>query len=61
MGRLESLAPEGYTITPADVFADIAKHGSGASGALLRKHNVGPDEIDAILRTQNLAVMGAEK
>ena len=52
--RLGKALPEGKQLTALDVFTDIAKNGSGESVALLRKHNIGPKEIEAIMKTQNL-------
>lgn len=57
--RLERSAPEGYRITPTDVFADIAKNGTGPSVALLRKHNIRPSDIDALLRKRNITTLEA--
>jgi hypothetical protein len=57
--RLSKFLPPGRRLTAPDVFADIAKHGTGSSVALLRKHNIGPTEIDAILRQKNISVVGA--
>jgi hypothetical protein len=57
--RLSGTLPEGRVLTAADVFADIAKNGSGTSVALLREHKIGPSEIDAILRQKNIQVVGA--
>ena len=57
--RLSRILPEGRDLTAADVFADIAKNGSGTSVALLRKHKIGPSEIDAILLQKNIQVVGA--
>jgi len=57
--RLGKTLPAERMLTATDVFADIAKHGTGSSVALLRKHNVGPDEIDSILRRRNVQVVAA--
>jgi hypothetical protein len=46
-------------LTAADVFADIAKNGSGQSVALLRKHHIGSEEIDKILMRKGLDVVEA--
>ncbi|UVT17256.1 MAG: DUF4062 domain-containing protein [Nitrospira sp.] len=56
--RLNKLVPAGHKITPTDIFADIAKNGTGASVALLREHNVGPTDIDAILRRKGISALG---
>lgn len=56
--RLGKSLPPGRSLTATDIFADIAKHGTGTSVALLRKHNIGPGEIDAILRNRNIEVVG---
>ena len=57
--RLGKSLPPGQSLTATDIFADIAKNGTGSSVALLRKHNVGPSEIDTILRSRNIEVVGA--
>lgn len=56
--RLGKSLPPGRSLTATDIFADIAKNGTGASVALLRKHNVGPSEIDTILRNRNIDFVG---
>ena len=56
--RLAKSVPEGHRVSPADIFADIAKNGTGSSVALLRKHHIGAADIDAILRRKNIAVIG---
>ena len=56
--RLGKSLPPGRSLTATDIFADIAKNGTGASVALLRKHNVGPSEIDTILRNRDIEVVG---
>jgi hypothetical protein len=57
--RLGKSLPPGQSLTATDIFADIAKNGTGSSVALLRKHNVGPSEIDTILRSRNIEVVGS--
>lgn len=57
--RLSKSLPPGRSLTATDIFADIAKNGTGSSVALLRKHNVGPGEIDTILRNRNIEVIGS--
>lgn len=54
--RLGKTTPRNYTLTAADIFADIAKHGSGESVALLRKHRIEPKDIDAIIEARNIPV-----
>lgn len=56
--RLSKALPSGQLLTAADVFADIAKNGSGSSVALLRQHNIGPLEIDGILAKKGIQVVG---
>jgi hypothetical protein len=56
--RLSKQLPEGQTLTAADVFADIARNGSGESVRLLRQHNIGPAVIDSILKRKNIQVLG---
>jgi hypothetical protein len=58
MHRLSKQLQPGRALTPIDVFADIAKNGSGESVRLLREHNIGPKEIEKILAENNLAVIG---
>lgn len=57
--RLSKALPPGRELSATDVFADIAKNGTGSSVALLRKHNVGPSEVDSILRRKQIKVLGA--
>jgi hypothetical protein len=56
--RLSEQLSEGQPLTAADIFADIAKNGTGQSVRLLRQHNVDPEEIDRILRDKNIQVVG---
>ena len=56
--RLSKALPHDRQLTSADVFADIAKNGSGKSVALLREHNIGPSEIDRILKLKGVQVVG---
>lgn len=55
--RLRRALPEGRHLTAADVFADIAKNGSGESVAKLREHKIGPREIDRILLEKGIDVV----
>jgi hypothetical protein len=57
ISRLRHKLREGRALTASDIFADIAKNGSGQSVALLRQHNVGPSEIDRILMKKNVSVL----
>jgi hypothetical protein len=57
--RLGQSLPPGRSLTATDLFADIAKNGTGSTVALLRTHNVGPNRIDTILRSRNIEVVGA--
>lgn len=57
--RLSKQLPTGQKLTAADVFADIAKHGTGTSVARLRQFNIGPAEIDHIIQQKNLSVFNA--
>lgn len=57
--RLMTQLPAGRTLSAVDVFADIAKNGTGESVRLLRQHNIGPGEIDAILRWKQIDVVGS--
>jgi hypothetical protein len=57
ISRLRKALPTGRDLTAIDVFADIAKNGSGESVALLRKHQIGPKEIDEILVEKGLDVV----
>jgi hypothetical protein len=58
--RLSKQLPSGRTLTAADIFADIAKNGTGRSVALLRQHKIGPAEIDEILRKKHIEVLTPE-
>jgi hypothetical protein len=53
--RLVKSAPDGYKITPTDIFTDIARNGTGASVALLRQYDIGPADIDAILDKKQIS------
>ena len=55
--RLVKSAPADYRITPTDIFTDIARNGTGASVALLRQHNIGPADIDAILARKRITAL----
>ena len=57
LNRLRKVLPEGRQLTATDVFIDIAKHGSGASVALLRQHNIGLQEIDSMLSKHGVEVL----
>ena len=56
--RLSRLLPPGQSLTASDVFADIAKNGTGESVWLLRKHDVTAATIDGILKRNNIHVVG---
>jgi hypothetical protein len=56
--RLSRRLPAGRELTAADIFADIAKNGTGESVRLLREHKIGPKEIDRILKRKNIQVVG---
>lgn len=55
--RLGRALPAGRELTGADVFADIARNGSGSSVQLLRQHRIGPAQIDDILARHHLDVL----
>lgn len=55
--RLNKALPEGQQLTALDVFIDIARNGTGESVALLRKHNIDPEQIERILQIENLHVL----
>ncbi len=55
--RLGKALPSGRPLTAADIFADIAKNGTGQSVALLRKHKIGPKQIDNILKKKGIDVV----
>jgi Domain of unknown function (DUF4062) len=57
---LETLPPD-RSLTSADIFADIAKNGSGTSVQLLRENNIRPQDIDQILRRQNIRVVDTQR
>lgn len=58
--RLSQSLPSNRTVTAPDVFADLAKYGTGSSVSLLREHNIGPTEIDSILEKQNVDVVATK-
>jgi hypothetical protein len=55
--RLSKTLPSGRKLTSADIFADIAKNGTGTSVKLLREHNIKPEDIDRILLQKNIEVV----
>jgi hypothetical protein len=55
--RLAEKVPAGRTLTTADVFADIAKHGTGDSVQRLRDHGIWPQHIDQVISAQGLDVV----
>ncbi len=55
--RLRKVLLSGRRLTATDIFPDIAKNGSGQSVALLRQRNIGPIEIDNILKRKGLDVL----
>lgn len=57
--RLGKALRPGQQLSALDVFIDIARNGTGESVALLRKHNITPEKIDAILNTEKLRVISA--
>jgi hypothetical protein len=54
--RLARVTPANYTITCADIFADIAKNGTGESVRLLREHNIQPADIDRIIKERKIPI-----
>ncbi len=59
VARLGRSLPPGRTLTGADIFADIAKHGTGSSVARLRQHRIQPEDIDSYVRRAGLDVVDA--
>jgi hypothetical protein len=59
--RLSQQLPPGRELTGVDIFVDIAKHGTGDSVRLLRKHKIGPEEIKSLIRQNNLDVVVTRK
>jgi hypothetical protein len=57
--RLGNVLRPGQQLSALDVFIDIARNGTGESVALLRKHHITPEKIDAILHTEKLRVISA--
>jgi hypothetical protein len=55
--RLSRHLPPGREVTGTDIFVDIAKHGTGGSVLRLRKHDIGPAEIDQIVRDTGVSVL----
>jgi hypothetical protein len=56
--RLAKNTPSNYTLTAADIFADIAKNGTGESVRLLRQHNIRPEDIDRIVKERQIPIFG---
>lgn len=59
IARLKDQLPPGRLLTAADVFADIAKNGSGESVRMLRENKIGPAEIEAIFAKHNIKTLGS--
>ncbi|MBI4001993.1 MAG: DUF4062 domain-containing protein [Nitrospira defluvii] len=57
--RLTRRAGTKKQIAATDIFVDIAKHGSGKSVSLLRKHGIGPEQIDKIVTHHKIKVLNA--
>jgi hypothetical protein len=57
--RLLRTAPPGRKINAADIFADIAKHGTGESVRKLREHGIMPADIDAAVARAGISVVVA--
>jgi len=55
--RLGKALPAGRKLNAADIFADIARNGTGGSVARLREHNIGPAEIERILARKGIQVV----
>ncbi len=55
--RLSKLVAAGQTIAPIDSFTDIARHGTGQSLDLLRKHTIEPEDSAAIVQAKHLSVV----
>ena len=56
--RLSNLLPEGKALSSLDVFIDIARNGTGDSVQRMRDHNIGPEEIEKIIQTTKVPVIG---
>ena len=56
--RLAKNTPSKYTLTAADIFADIAKNGTGESVRLLRQNNIQPEDIDRIIKEREIPIFG---
>jgi Domain of unknown function (DUF4062) len=56
--RLAKNTPSNYTLTAADIFADIAKNGTGESVRLLRQNNIQPEDIDRIIKERQIPIFG---
>lgn len=54
---LAKVAERGESISAADLFVDIAKHGTGSSVVRLRKHGIDARAIDEIARSLGVAVV----
>jgi len=44
-------------VTSADMLVDIARYDTGSSVATLRRHGIGPDEIDSLIADEGLSVI----
>lgn len=55
--RFRRVTKPNRRVTSTDLFVDISKHGHGPSVSQLRKHGIGPDEIDAEVDKLGLKVL----
>jgi hypothetical protein len=57
LNQFKGAAPLPRKISPADVFVDVAKYGHGPSVSRLRRHGVGPAEVEAAVQKLGLSVL----
>jgi hypothetical protein len=57
LSQFKGMAPLPRKISPADVFVDVAKYGHGPSVARLRRHGVGPVEVEEQVQKLGLSVL----
>ncbi len=61
LGAFARTALAGRKVAPIDIFVDISKNGHGTSVESLRKHGIGPAEIDTTVSSLGVKVLDPRK
>jgi len=61
LGAFAGTALAGRKVRPTDIFVDISKHGHGPSVESLRKHGIGPTEIETTVSSLGVKVLDPRK